>query len=101
MTTSHPAHGARRLFLQQAGALSALTGAGAPLLTGLLAGGSALAQTAPDYRAIVCVFLFGGNDAYNMVLATDGHNGAGAPTPGREAGQRPKPDQIQEGQPMA
>jgi hypothetical protein len=26
---------------------------------------------------------------------------AGAPTPGREAGQRPKPDQIQEGQPMA
>ena len=24
-----------------------------------------------DYRALVCVFLYGGNDAYNMVLATD------------------------------
>jgi uncharacterized protein (DUF1501 family) len=33
--------------------------------------GSAAAQTAGDYKAIVCLFLFGGNDAFNMVLPTD------------------------------
>jgi uncharacterized protein (DUF1501 family) len=29
---------------------------------------SALAQTAPGYRALVCVFLQGGNDANNMIV---------------------------------
>lgn len=71
MTTQHPMHSGRRLFLRQAGVISAVAGSGAPLLTGLLAGGSAHALTANDYGAIVCVFLFGGNDAYNMVLPTD------------------------------
>jgi uncharacterized protein (DUF1501 family) len=61
----------RRLFLRQAGALSAIAGAGAPMALNLLAAGSAAAQSAPDYKAIVCLFLFGGNDAYNMVLPTD------------------------------
>ena len=61
----------RRLFLRQAGAPVALTGAGAPLALNLLAAGSAAAQSASDYKALVCVFLFGGNDAYNMVLPTD------------------------------
>ncbi len=61
----------RRLFLQQTGALSLLTGAGAPLALNLMAAGNAAAQAATDYRAIVCLFLFGGNDAYNMVLPTD------------------------------
>jgi uncharacterized protein (DUF1501 family) len=72
MTTSHPSHSARRLFLRQAGVLSAVAGSGAPLLTGLLAAGSAQAALNPSqYGALVCVFLFGGNDAYNMVLPTD------------------------------
>jgi uncharacterized protein (DUF1501 family) len=72
MTTTHPSHSARRLFLRQAGAISALAGSGAPLLTGLLAAGSAQAALNPgQYGALVCVFLFGGNDAYNMVLPTD------------------------------
>ncbi|MEY4763972.1 MAG: hypothetical protein RI907_645 [Pseudomonadota bacterium] len=31
----------------------------------------ALATAGPDYKALVCVFLMGGNDAYNTVLATD------------------------------
>ena len=61
----------RRLFLHHAGAMGALAGAGAPLALNLLAAGSAAAQTAPDYKALVCLFLFGGNDAYNMVLPTD------------------------------
>ncbi|MEY4507123.1 MAG: hypothetical protein RL297_1701 [Pseudomonadota bacterium] len=63
----------RRLFLRQASALTAVAGAGAPLALNLLAAGSAAAaQTASDdYKAVVCVFLFGGNDAFNMVLPTD------------------------------
>jgi uncharacterized protein (DUF1501 family) len=61
----------RRLFLRHAGTLGALAGAGAPLALQMLAAGSASAQAAGDYKALVCVFLFGGNDAHNMVLATD------------------------------
>jgi uncharacterized protein (DUF1501 family) len=61
----------RRLFLRQAGAMSALMGAGAPVALNLAALGSAAAQTSGDYKAIVCLFLFGGNDAFNMVLPTD------------------------------
>ncbi len=35
---------------------------------GLLPG---LAQSGPDYRALVCVFLFGGNDSNNSVIPMD------------------------------
>lgn len=31
----------------------------------------ALAQNGPDYRALVCVFLFGGNDSNNMIVPMD------------------------------
>jgi uncharacterized protein (DUF1501 family) len=61
----------RRAFLQHASAMGLLAGAGAPTALSLLAAGSASAQTAPDYKAIVCLFLFGGNDSFNMVLPTD------------------------------
>ena len=30
-----------------------------------------LAQSGPDYRALVCVFLFGGNDSNNTVVPMD------------------------------
>jgi uncharacterized protein (DUF1501 family) len=60
----------RREFLRRAGALS-LLGPATPLALNLAALGSASAQSAGDYKALVCVFLFGGNDAYNTVLATD------------------------------
>ncbi len=38
---------------------------------------NALAQNASDYKALVCVFLFGGNDSNNMVIPYDttGYNG--------------------------
>ena len=38
---------------------------------------NALAQTATDYKAMVCVFLFGGNDSNNMVIpfSTSGYAG--------------------------
>ena len=60
----------RRHLLKVGGAFSAL-GVGAPFALQLAAAGSAAGQSAPDYKALVCVFLFGGNDAHNMVLATD------------------------------
>jgi len=66
-----PSAASRRVFMQHAGTMSLLAGAGAPAALNLLAAGSAAAQTAPDYKALVCFFFFGGNDAYNMVLATD------------------------------
>jgi uncharacterized protein (DUF1501 family) len=34
----------------------------------------ALAQNGPDYRALVCIFLFGGNDANNMIVPADDAN---------------------------
>ena len=61
----------RRLFLHQAGALSALVGSAAPLALNLAALGSASAQTAGGYKALVCLFFFGGNDSFHMVLPTD------------------------------
>lgn len=61
----------RRAFLRHAAALGSL-GAAAPLgvSLSLLGQASALASQS-DYKALVCVFLAGGNDAFNMVLATD------------------------------
>jgi uncharacterized protein (DUF1501 family) len=69
--TTHSADASRRHFLRHAGVMSALAGAGAPAALSLLAAGSAAAQTATDYKALVCIFLYGGNDAFNMVLPTD------------------------------
>jgi uncharacterized protein (DUF1501 family) len=60
----------RRLFLRHAAALSGL-GTAAPFALNLAALGSAAAQSASDYKALVCVFLHGGNDSMNMVLPTD------------------------------
>ena len=62
--------GLRRLFLRQATALAGL-GAAAPFALNLSAMGSAAAQTASDYKALVCLFMHGGNDSMNMVLPTD------------------------------
>lgn len=62
----------RRSFLKQSAALSVL-GAGSPFALNLAAMGNAAAQSssASDYKALVCVFLAGGNDTFNTVLATD------------------------------
>jgi uncharacterized protein (DUF1501 family) len=69
MRTPNPS---RRLFLRHAGAMGSLLGpVAAPLALNLAAAGVASAQAAPDYKALVCLFLFGGNDALNMVLPTD------------------------------
>ena len=61
----------RRAFLRHASALGSL-GAAAPMGLTLSTLGAASAQAAQsDYKALVCIFLQGGNDAFNTVLATD------------------------------
>jgi uncharacterized protein (DUF1501 family) len=70
MKTIHSA-ASRREFLRRAGAFSAL-GAAAPWALNLAASAEAAAQTASDdYRALVCVFMFGGNDNHNTVVPYD------------------------------
>lgn len=80
----------RRKFLLGSG--TALAATGAPgLLTGSAAGASGLfgdlqritaaagdaligkaqAQTADDYKALVCIFMFGGNDGNNLLIPGD------------------------------
>ncbi|HTS23636.1 MAG TPA: DUF1501 domain-containing protein [Casimicrobiaceae bacterium] len=59
----------RRRFFQRAGALSAFGLASRLDLLSLVA--RANAQTAPDYKALVCVFLYGGNDGNNTVVPFD------------------------------
>jgi len=55
----------RRVFIRVG---SAAVGSMALRPFGLL---PALAQSGPDYRALVCVFLFGGNDSNNTVIPMD------------------------------
>jgi len=65
-----PVNLSRRQLLRGLGAL----GAGAtatPWLMNLAAMAPARAATAGGYKALVCLFMYGGNDAYNTVLATD------------------------------
>lgn len=65
-----PSPEARRAFLRRAGHL-ALAGAATPLGLNLAAFGDAAAFDATDYRALVCVFLYGGNDHANTVVTYD------------------------------
>lgn len=60
----------RRAFLKRAAALGILGGAG-PFVMNLAAIGEAAAATASDYKALVCVFLYGGNDYANTVPPYD------------------------------
>jgi len=62
----------RRAFLRRSGQL-AMTGAALPLALNLAAMGEAAAFNAPggDYKALVCVFLYGGNDYANTVVTYD------------------------------
>lgn len=71
MTNRPPKSIARRHFLNQSALWTGVgTIAASPLAVSLQALAAA-AEPGNDYRAIVCVFLYGGNDSANMVLATD------------------------------
>ena len=67
-----PAAHTRRAFLRRSGQL-AMAGTALPFALNLAAMGEAAAQAAPgdDYKALVCVFLFGGNDYANTVVTYD------------------------------
>ncbi|WP_066272654.1 DUF1501 domain-containing protein [Hydrogenophaga palleronii] len=60
----------RRAFLRRAGQL-AFTGAALPTALNLAAMGEAAAFNATDYKALVCIFLNGGNDYANTVVNYD------------------------------
>ena len=60
----------RREFLRRASALS-VAGTAAPWALNLAAIGEAAAATATDYKALVCIFLFGGNDYANTLPPYD------------------------------
>lgn len=65
-----PTRHTRRAFLRRAGQL-AFTGTALPTVMNLAAIGEAAAFNATDYKALVCVFLFGGNDYANTVINYD------------------------------
>jgi uncharacterized protein (DUF1501 family) len=67
---SHPLNSSRREFLKRASALS-LAGSAAPWALNLAAISQAAAATATDYKALVCVFLYGGNDYGNTLVPYD------------------------------
>jgi uncharacterized protein (DUF1501 family) len=68
--TLAPDNASRRAFLRGSAALSVAAGA-APWALSLAAIGEAAAATATDYKALVCVFLSGGNDYANTVIPCD------------------------------
>jgi uncharacterized protein (DUF1501 family) len=64
----------RRSFLKHSGALGSVVGAGLPVALNLTMPSQAMAAPGDDtsgYRALVCVFLAGGNDAFNTIVRTD------------------------------
>ena len=73
MKTSARMDASRRAFLQRASALS-IAGPAAGWALNLAALGQASAATAADYKALVCVFLYGGNDYANTLVPYDSSN---------------------------
>lgn len=63
----------RRAFLKRASALG-MAGVAAPWAINLLSIAEAAAATATDYKALVCVFLYGGNDYANTLVPYDTAN---------------------------
>lgn len=63
----------RRTFLKTCCSLGA---AGMATQIGRLGMVSAYTQPAADYKALVCIFMFGGNDSNNMIAPVDSRYGA-------------------------
>ena len=73
MKNSTTMNASRRAFLQRASAMS-IAGVATPWAINLAAMAEASAATASDYKAIVCVFLYGGNDYGNTLVPYDTSN---------------------------
>lgn len=68
---SNTSNASRRVFLQRMGQLSA-AGVAAPWAANLAAMGDAAAFNAGnDYKALVCIFMYGGNDNTNTLVPVD------------------------------
>lgn len=63
----------RRAFLKRSAALG-IAGSATPFVMNLAAIGEAAAATSGDYKALVCIFLYGGNDYANTVTPYDQAN---------------------------
>ncbi|MES1191710.1 MAG: DUF1501 domain-containing protein [Steroidobacter sp.] len=63
-------HWSRRMLLKRAAQLG-MAGVATPLLLNLAAMGEAAAFDATDYKALVCVFLYGGSDYANTIVPVD------------------------------
>ncbi|WP_404368491.1 DUF1501 domain-containing protein [Sphingomonas sp. MMS24-J45] len=70
MNTSDTGYQSRRAFLKRSAALG-LAGSAMPFVTSLAAIGEAAAAVTTDYKALVCVFLYGGNDYANTLPPYD------------------------------
>lgn len=68
--TSQTQNPGRRAFLQRCAQLS-LSGTALPMALNLAAMSEAAAFAATDYKALVCVFLYGANDYANTVVTYD------------------------------
>ena len=78
----------RREFLRIASTVGAVAGSATPWALNLAGIGAAAAQSAPsDYKALVCVFLFGGNDHSNTIIPFDDASYANYEMGRRQAGQ--------------
>lgn len=73
MKNSSTMNASRRAFLQRASALS-IAGVATPWALNLAAMAEASAASASDYKAMVCVFLYGGNDYANTLVPYDTAN---------------------------
>ncbi|PUE17551.1 DUF1501 domain-containing protein [Limnohabitans sp. MMS-10A-178] len=69
-SADNPQHWNRRSILKSS-AVIALQRLGMPMASSLGLMANAAAQSANDYKALVCVFLFGANDHYNTVIPYD------------------------------
>ncbi len=65
-----PDNASRRAFLKRSAALS-LAASATPWAVNLAAMGEAAAASATDYKALVCVFLYGGNDYASTLVPYD------------------------------
>lgn len=70
----------RRTFIKRTALLTAASSVGAPFALDLFKmnqAAAALTTGLSDYKALVCIYLAGGNDHNNMILATDPPSWAG------------------------
>ncbi len=61
----------RRRFLQQVGTLAGLGSVASTLNLLDLSRVAAAADVPSDYKALVCIFLFGGSDSFNCIIPSD------------------------------